>query len=62
VRPIAVFDTLRRLVSKWLLANSQGRNAAAALAPLQTTFTKGSPCEVMAIEVQAHVDALHEST
>jgi len=34
VRPIAVADTLRRLVAKWLLATVQGRNAAAALAPL----------------------------
>jgi len=41
VRLIAVGDTLRRLVPK--------RNAAAALAPLQTAFAKGSPCEVAAI-------------
>jgi len=57
VRPIAVGDTLRRLV-----ATSQGRSATAALAPLQTAFAKGSPCEVVAMGVQAHVDALHGST
>jgi len=62
VRPIAVGDTLRRLVAKWLLASAQGRNAAAALAPLQTAFAKGSPCEVVAMRVQAQVDALHGST
>jgi len=42
VRPIAVGDTLRRLVATWLLASTQGRNAAAALAPLQTAVAKGS--------------------
>jgi len=62
MRPIAVGDTLRRLVAKWLLATSQGRTATAALAPLQTAFAKGSPCEVVAMGVQAHVDALHGST
>jgi len=62
VRPIAVGDTLRRLVAKWLLANTQGRNAATASAPLQTAFAKGSPCEVVAMGVQAQVDALHGST
>jgi len=40
VRPIAVGDTLRRLVAKWLLATAQGRNAATALAPLQTAFAR----------------------
>jgi len=34
----------------------------AALAPLQTALAKGSPCEVVAMGVQAHVDALHGST
>jgi len=48
-------------VAKWLLATSQGLIATAALAPLQTAFAKGSPCEVVAMGVQAHVDALHES-
>jgi len=62
VRPIAVGDTLRRLVTKWLLVFAQGRNAAAALAPLQTAFEKGSPCEVVAMGVQAQVDALLGST
>jgi len=62
VRRIAVSDTLRRLVAKWLLATSQGRSATAALAPLPTAFAKGSPCEVVAMGVQAHVDALHGIT
>jgi len=57
-----VGDTLRRLVAKWLLATTQGRNAATALAPLQTAFAKRSPCEVVAMGVQAQVDALHGST
>jgi len=62
VRPIAMGDTLRRLVAKGLLATAQGRNtAAAALAPLQTAFAKGSPCEVVAMGVQAQADALHGS-
>jgi len=62
VRPIAVGDTLRRLVAKWLLACAQGRNAAAALGPLQTAFAKGSPCEVVAMGLQAQVYTLHGST
>jgi len=62
VRPIAVGDTLRRLVAKWLLATTQGRNATTAVAPLQTAFAKGSPCEVVAMGVQAQVDAWHGST
>jgi len=59
---IAVSDTLQRLVAKWLLATAQGRNAAAALAPRQTAFAKGSLCEVVAMVVQAQVDALHGNT
>jgi len=50
LRPIAVCDTLRSLVANWLLATGQGRNAANALAPLQTAFATGSPCEVLAME------------
>jgi len=57
VSPIAVSDTLRRLVAKWLLAT-----AAAALAPFQTAFAKRSPCEVVTIGLQAQVDTLHGST
>jgi len=55
-------DTLRRLVAKRPLASAQGRNVAAALAPLQTAFAKGSPCDVVAMGVQAQVEALHGST
>jgi len=62
VRPIAVGDTMRRLMAKWLLATSQGRSATAALAPLQAAFAKGSPCEVVAMGVQALADTLHGST
>jgi len=62
VRPIAVADTLLRLVAKWLLGTAKGRNTAAALAPLQTAFGKGSPCEVVAMGMQAQVDSLHGST
>jgi len=57
-----VGDTLQRLVAKWLLASAQGRNAAVALAPPQTAVAEGSPCEVVAMGVQAQVDALHGST
>jgi len=62
VRPIAVDDTLRRLTAKWLLAMSQGRSAAAALASLQTAFAEGSPCEVVAMGVRALAETLHGST
>jgi len=60
VRPIAVGETLRRLVAKWLLGSAWGRNAAAALAPRHSP--KGGPCELVAMGVQAQVDALHGST
>jgi len=52
-RPIALVDTLRMLVATWLLATSRGRGFAAVLAPLQTAFAQGSPCEVMAMGEQA---------
>jgi len=61
VHPIAGGDTSQRLVAKWLLASAQRRNAAAALTPLKTAFAKGSPCEVVAMGVQAQVDSLHGS-
>jgi len=50
------------LVAKWLVATVHRRRAATALAPLQTAFAKGSPCEVVSMGVQAQVDALHGST
>jgi len=59
VRPIVVGDTLLRLVAKWLLASAQGRNASAAITPLQTAFAKRSPCYVVAMDVQAQVNAVH---
>jgi len=62
VRSIAVGETLRRLTAEWLLATSQGRSETAALAPLQTAFAKGSPCDVVAMGVQALTDTLHGST
>jgi len=62
VRAITVGNALRKHVAKWLLATALGRNAAAALAPLLTAFAKGSPCEVVAMGVQAQVDSLHGST
>jgi len=62
VCPIAVGDTLHRLMAKWLLATSQGRSATTALAPLQTAFAKGSPCEMGAMGVQALADTLNGST
>jgi len=62
VRPIAVGDILRRLMAKWLLASAQGRNAAAALAPLQKAFAQGRHREVVAMGVQTQVDALQGST
>jgi len=62
VSPIALGDTLRWLLANWLLASAQGRNAATALAPLQTTFAKASPCDVVAMGVRVQVDALHGTT
>jgi len=62
VRPIAVCDTLRRMVEKWLLASAPGQNAAAAIAPLQKVFAKGSPFDGVAMGVQAKVEAKPGST
>jgi len=53
-----VGTTLQRLVAKWLLVTTQWRNTAADLAPFQTAFAKGSPCEVVVMWVQAQMDAL----
>jgi len=62
VRRIDKSDPPRRLTAKWLLATSQGRSATAALAPLQTAFAKGSPCEVVAMGVLALAEPMHGST
>jgi len=62
VRPIAVGDTLRRLVAKGLLVSAQGRKASSTIAPLQTAFAKGGLCEVVAMGVQMQVEARHGST
>jgi len=40
VSPIAVWETLRRRVAKWLLASSDGKGAARALWPRETGFLK----------------------
>lgn len=61
-RPIAVGDTLRRLVVKWLLATSQGRITSSDLAPLPTDFAQDYHCEVVAMEVQAQTDTLNWGT
>jgi len=61
VRPIAVGDTLRRLVAKWLFASAPVQNAASEIAPLQTAFAKGGPCAVVAMGVQVVADTLHRS-
>jgi len=53
---------VRQIVKGWLLASTQGRNAAAALSQLQTAIVKGSTCEVVAMGMQAQVDALHRSS
>ena len=52
VRPIAVGETLRRLVAKWLVRGKAGKSLAESLAPTQVAFKSGGPCEVLAAGVQ----------
>jgi len=59
MRPIAVGDTVRRLVAKWLMATSQGRGAITALAPLQTAFAK-DVCPACENRVAAAADGSEE--
>ena len=40
VRPIAVGETLRRVIAKWLVRSTEAVNLAQSLAPLQTAFAK----------------------
>ena len=46
MRPIAVGETLRRVIAKWLVRSTAAVGLAHGLAPLQTAFAKGGPCEV----------------
>ena len=51
VRPIAVGETLRRIIAKWMAKSGPGTSLAKKLAPLQVAFAKGGPCEVTAMAV-----------
>ena len=51
VRPIAVGETLRRVIAKWAIRSSAGRAAMEALSPMQVAFQKGGPCETLAMGV-----------
>ena len=52
VRPIAVGETLRRVVAKWCGQLPAARMLARSLEPLQVAFVKGGPCEVLGMGTQ----------
>ena len=47
VRPIAVGETLRRVVAKWCGQLPSAKGLAKDLEPTQVAFVKGGPCEVL---------------
>ena len=58
VRPVAVGEVLRRLVSKALMAQAPMRQASEDLEPVQCGLGTKGACELIAHGVQALVDAL----
>ena len=59
VRPIAVGETLRRIVSKALMAHPLARRAAQGLKPLQLGLGTRGACELVAHGTQSLATALH---
>ena len=47
VRPIAVGETLRRVIAKWCGQLPSAKGLAKSLEPTQVAFVKGGPCEVL---------------
>jgi len=58
VRPIAVGETLRRLVGKFLLQTPTAKQAVEHMQPAQMAFRKGSPCSAMGMGVQEAINVL----
>ena len=52
VRPIAIGETLRRVIAKFVLRQPASARAQCWMSPLQTAFTRGSPCETVGMGVQ----------
>jgi hypothetical protein len=59
VRPIAVGETLRRIVSKALMSHPLARRAAQSLEPLQLGLGTRGACELVAHGTQALTSAMH---
>ena len=59
VRPIAVGETLRRIVSKALMAHPLAKRAALGLEPLQLGLGTRGACELVAHGTQALATAMH---
>ena len=62
VRPVAVGDTLRRLVGKALLATNVAKQQVSSLAPLQTGIGIKGAAESVAMGCQSMVDHLAKQT
>ena len=60
VRPIAVGDTLRRVVAKWCGQQPGAKALARGLEPLQVAFVKGGPCEVLGMGARELVRVMGE--
>jgi hypothetical protein len=58
VRPIAVGETLRRLVGKFLLQSAEAQAAVGKMEPAQTAFRKGGPCTCVGMGIQEAINLL----
>ena len=58
VRPIAIGETLRRIIAKFALRRPASSRAQCWMSPLQTAFVRGSPCETVGMGVQELVHQL----
>jgi len=60
VRPVAVGDTIRRLVGKALLSTAVARGEVSSLQPLQLSVSCQNGMEFIALGVQSIVDTHHD--
>ena len=57
VRPVAIRDTLRRLIGKCLLATGTAKGALARLQPIQCGVGVPNACEMVVMGIQQFVEA-----
>ena len=62
VRPIAVGETLRRVIAKHVARSPAAKALADSLAPLQVAFRQGGPCEVTSMAFAEYARSMTPSS